>query len=175
MSSGPTPPRGTTILALPTLIDLVIPALGSALAHGRGRPLATFSTIRFVGNQPGSNALFQCSGQRLRRLGRALRRRRPGTVPPTMCHGEYALDPRRGAGGELPDRDRKTTQYAPIRRRRRIPRRARADQELRGAGAVHVHFNIRPHRVPAVGPQRRTFGAAGHVVVVSPTEPASPP
>ena len=88
MSAGPTSAKGHYNLALPTLIDLVIRALGSALPGSvAAGHFATFSTIRFVGNQPGSNALFQCSDSGFGGWGAMCDADGPGPFR-TMCHGD---------------------------------------------------------------------------------------
>ena len=88
MSAGPTSAKGHYNLALPTLIDLVIRALGSALPGSvAAGHFATFSTIRFVGNQPGSNALFQCSDWGFGGWGAMCDDDGPGPFR-TMCHGD---------------------------------------------------------------------------------------
>jgi N-methylhydantoinase B len=88
MSAGPNSAKGHYNLALPTLIDLVIRALGSALPESvAAGHFATFSTIRFVGNQPGSGALFQCSDSGFGGWGALLDEDGPGPFR-TMCHGD---------------------------------------------------------------------------------------
>jgi N-methylhydantoinase B len=88
MSAGPTSAKGHYNLALPTLIDLVIRALGSALPQSvAAGHFATFSTIRFVGNQPGNNALFQCSDSGFGGWGALCDEDGPGPFR-TMCHGD---------------------------------------------------------------------------------------
>lgn len=88
MSAGPDSAKGHYNLALPTLIDLVIRALGSAIpdrvAAGH---FGTFSTIRFVGKQPGSGALFQCSDSGFGGWGALNDSDGPGPFR-TMCHGD---------------------------------------------------------------------------------------
>jgi N-methylhydantoinase B len=88
MSAGPNAAKGHYNLALPTLIDLVIRALGAALPNvvAAGH-FATFSTIRFVGNQPGTNALFQCSDSGFGGWGALRGQDGPGPFR-TMCHGD---------------------------------------------------------------------------------------
>jgi N-methylhydantoinase B len=88
MSATPNSAKGHYNLALPTLIDLVIRALGSALPQvvAAGH-YATFSTIRFVGDQPGSNALFQCSDSGFGGWGALCDEDGPGPFR-TMCHGD---------------------------------------------------------------------------------------
>jgi N-methylhydantoinase B len=88
MSASPNSAKGHYNLALPTLIDLVIRALGSALPQAvAAGHYATFSTIRFVGNQPGSNALFQCSDSGFGGWGALCDEDGPGPFR-TMCHGD---------------------------------------------------------------------------------------
>jgi N-methylhydantoinase B len=88
MSAGPNSAKGHYNLALPTLIDLVIRALGTALPQAvAAGHYATFSTIRFVGNQPGSNALFQCSDSGFGGWGALCDEDGPGPFR-TMCHGD---------------------------------------------------------------------------------------
>jgi N-methylhydantoinase B len=88
MSASPNSAKGHYNLALPTLIDLVIRALGAVLpdAVAAGH-FATFSTIRFVGNQPGTNALFQCSDSGFGGWGALQGEDGPGPFR-TMCHGD---------------------------------------------------------------------------------------
>jgi N-methylhydantoinase B len=88
MSASPNSAKGHYNLALPTLIDLVIRALGTALpsAVAAGH-FATFSTIRFVGNQPSTNALFQCSDSGFGGWGALRGEDGPGPFR-TMCHGD---------------------------------------------------------------------------------------
>jgi N-methylhydantoinase B len=88
MSAGPNSAKGHYNLALPTLIDLVIRALGSALPQSvAAGHFATFSTIRFVGNQPGNGALFQCSDSGFGGWGALRDEDGPGPFR-TMCHGD---------------------------------------------------------------------------------------
>lgn len=93
MSASQNAAKGHYNLALPTLIDLVIRALGSAIpdrvAAGH---YATFSTIRFVGNQPGSGTLFQCSDSGYGGWGALNDEDGPGPFR-TMCHGDTRIIP----------------------------------------------------------------------------------
>ena len=88
MSAGPTSAKGHYNLALPTLIDLVIKALSPALpdkvAAGH---YATFSTIRFTGHHPETNALFQCSDSGFGGWGASAGHDGSGPFR-TMCHGD---------------------------------------------------------------------------------------
>ena len=88
MSAGPNAAKGHYNLALPTLIDLVIRALGTAVPDkAAAGHYATFSTIRFVGKQPGSGALFQCSDSGFGGWGALCDADGPGPFR-TMCHGD---------------------------------------------------------------------------------------
>ena len=88
MSAGATAAKGHYNLALPTLIDLVIRALGGVVPHQvAAGHYATFSTIRFVGRQPGSGALFQCSDSGFGGWGALCDADGPGPFR-TMCHGD---------------------------------------------------------------------------------------
>ena len=78
---------------LPTLVDLVIRALASAIpdrvAAGH---YGTFSTVRFVGKRPDSGALFQCSDSGFGGWGALNDEDGPGPFR-TNCHGDTRLIP----------------------------------------------------------------------------------
>jgi N-methylhydantoinase B len=93
VSARPTAPMGSYNSALPTLIDLVIRALGSALpdrvAAGH---YGTFATLAFAGRRPDSAAFWQCHDSGFGGWGALLGQDGPGPFR-TMCHGDTRMIP----------------------------------------------------------------------------------
>jgi N-methylhydantoinase B len=78
---------------LPTLVDLVIRALASAIPQRvAAGHYGTFSTVRFVGKRPDNGALFQCSDSGFGGWGALCDADGPGPFR-TNCHGDTRLIP----------------------------------------------------------------------------------
>ena len=78
---------------LPTLVDLVIRALSSAMPERvAAGHYGTFSTVRFVGKRPDTGALFQCSDSGFGGWGALCDEDGPGPFR-TNCHGDTRLIP----------------------------------------------------------------------------------
>ena len=93
MSASSNAAKGHYNLALPTLIDLVIRALSAAVPERvAAGHYATFSTIRFVGRHPVTDALFQCSDSGYGGWGALCDEDGPGPFR-TMCHGDTRIIP----------------------------------------------------------------------------------
>jgi N-methylhydantoinase B len=93
VSAGPTAAMGSYNSALPTLIDLVIRALGSAVpdrvAAGH---YGTFATLAYAGRHPDTGALWQCHDSGFGGWGALSDMDGPGPFR-TMCHGDTRLIP----------------------------------------------------------------------------------
>jgi N-methylhydantoinase B len=93
LSASETAAKGHYNATLPTLVDLVIKALGPVLpervASGH---YGTFSTVRFTGHHPETGALFQCSDSGFGGWGALCDADGPGPFR-TMCHGDTRLIP----------------------------------------------------------------------------------
>ncbi len=93
LSASDTAAKGHYNATLPTLVDLVIRALGPAMpdrvAAGH---YGTFSTVRFTGYHPETGALFQCSDSGFGGWGALCDADGPGPFR-TMCHGDTRLIP----------------------------------------------------------------------------------
>jgi N-methylhydantoinase B len=93
VSARPTAAMGSYNSALPTLIDLVIRALGPALpdrvAAGH---YGTFSTLAFAGRRPDSGTLWQCHDSGFGGWGALSGQDGPGPFR-TMCHGDTRMIP----------------------------------------------------------------------------------
>ena len=141
VSARPTAPMGSYNSALPTLIDLVIRAIGQAVPDRvAAAHYGTFSTLAFAGRASGVRHPLAVPRQRLRRLGRALRHGRAGTVSDGVSR-RHPNDPDRGARGDLSVHDRELQPAHGFRRTRAFPRRPWARTALPDAGA-------RPHLDP---------------------------
>ena len=93
VSARPTAPMGSYNSALPTLIDLVIRALGPALPDRvAGGHYGTFATLAFAGRRPGSGAFWQCHDSGFGGWGALLGQDGPGPFR-TMCHGDTRMIP----------------------------------------------------------------------------------
>lgn len=93
VSANPTAAMGSYNSALPTLIDLVIRALGPALpdrvAAGH---YGTFATLAFAGRHPETGVLWQCHDSGFGGWGALVDQDGPGPFR-TMCHGDTRLIP----------------------------------------------------------------------------------
>jgi N-methylhydantoinase B len=93
VSARPTAPMGSYNSALPTLIDLVIRALGAALpdrvAAGH---YGTFSTLAYAGRHPETGVYWQCHDSGFGGWGALHDMDGPGPFR-TMCHGDTRLIP----------------------------------------------------------------------------------
>jgi N-methylhydantoinase B len=93
VSARPTAPMGSYNSALPTLIDLVIRALGPALpARVAAGHYGTFSTLAFAGRRPDSGTLWQCHDSGFGGWGALSGQDGPGPFR-TMCHGDTRMIP----------------------------------------------------------------------------------
>jgi N-methylhydantoinase B len=93
VSARPTAPMGSYNSALPTLIDLVIRALGPALPERvAGGHYGTFATLAFAGRRPDSGAFWQCHDSGFGGWGALLGQDGPGPFR-TMCHGDTRMIP----------------------------------------------------------------------------------
>ena len=93
VSAGPTAPMGSYNSALPTLIDLVIRALASAIpdrvAAGH---YGTFATLAYAGRHPETGLFWQCHDSGFGGWGALSDMDGPGPFR-TMCHGDTRLIP----------------------------------------------------------------------------------
>ena len=102
MNCGPTAARSYYNLALPTLIDLVIKSLATAIPDRvAGGHYATFSSVRFRGNKPGTRQAFQCAESGFGGWGALSDGDGPGPFR-TMCHGDTRLIPMEAQEAEFP-------------------------------------------------------------------------
>jgi N-methylhydantoinase B len=93
VSAGPTAPMGSYNSALPTLIDLVIRALGSAIPDRvAAAHYGTFATLAYAGRHPGSGQFWQCHDSGFGGWGALCDMDGPGPFR-TMCHGDTRLIP----------------------------------------------------------------------------------
>lgn len=93
VSARPTAPMGSYNSALPTLIDLVIRALGPALPDRvAGGHYGTFSTLAFAGRRPEGGAFWQCHDSGFGGWGALRGQDGPGPFR-TMCHGDTRMIP----------------------------------------------------------------------------------
>ena len=93
VSAGPTAPMGSYNSALPTLIDLVIRALGPALPDRvAGGHYGTFATLAFAGRRPENGTLWQCHDSGFGGWGALVGQDGPGPFR-TMCHGDTRMIP----------------------------------------------------------------------------------
>ena len=93
VSAKPTAAMGSYNSALPTLIDLVIRALGPAIpdrvAAGH---YGTFATLAYAGRHPDTGVLWQCHDSGFGGWGALIDQDGPGPFR-TMCHGDTRLIP----------------------------------------------------------------------------------
>jgi N-methylhydantoinase B len=93
VSARPTAPMGSYNSALPTLIDLVIRALGPAMPDRvAGGHYGTFATLAFAGRRPDSGAFWQCHDSGFGGWGALSGQDGPGPFR-TMCHGDTRMIP----------------------------------------------------------------------------------
>jgi N-methylhydantoinase B len=93
VSAGPTAPMGHYNSALPTLIDLVIRALGGAIPDRvAAAHYGTFSTLAYAGRHPETGRLWQCHDSGFGGWGALCDMDGPGPFR-TMCHGDTRLIP----------------------------------------------------------------------------------
>ena len=93
VSAGPTAAMGHYNTPLPTLIDLVIRALGPVMpSRTAAGHFGTFSTLAFTGRIPATGALFQCNDSGFGGWGALSDQDGPGPFR-TMCHGDTRLIP----------------------------------------------------------------------------------
>jgi N-methylhydantoinase B len=93
VSASPTAAMGSYNSALPTLIDLVIRALGEALPDRvAAAHYGTFSTLAFAGRRPDTGVLWQCHDSGFGGWGALAGQDGPGPFR-TMCHGDTRLIP----------------------------------------------------------------------------------
>jgi N-methylhydantoinase B len=93
VSARPTAPMGSYNSALPTLIDLVIRALGPALPDRvAGGHYGTFATLAFAGRRPDSGTFWQCHDSGFGGWGALAGQDGPGPFR-TMCHGDTRMIP----------------------------------------------------------------------------------
>ena len=93
VSAKATAAMGSYNSALPTLIDLVIRALGPALPDRvAGGHYGTFSTLAFAGRRPDTGALWQCHDSGFGGWGALSGQDGPGPFR-TMCHGDTRMIP----------------------------------------------------------------------------------
>jgi N-methylhydantoinase B len=93
VSAGPTAAMGSYNSALPTLIDLVIRALGPALPDRvAGGHYGTFATLAFAGRRPENGTLWQCHDSGFGGWGALAGQDGPGPFR-TMCHGDTRMIP----------------------------------------------------------------------------------
>ena len=151
VSAGPTAPMGAYNSALPTLIDLVIRALGRRCPTGsRPAHYGTFSTLAYAGRHPDTGAFWQCHDSGFGGWGALCDMDGPGPFR-TMCHGDTRLIPIETARGELSVHDRELQPAHRLRRARAVPRRARSRAPLPDAGAVPHLDALRAHALARPG------------------------
>ena len=93
VSARPTAPMGSYNSALPTLIDLVIRALGPAMPDRvAAAHYGTFSTLAYAGRHPETGVLWQCHDSGFGGWGALCDMDGPGPFR-TMCHGDTRLIP----------------------------------------------------------------------------------
>lgn len=93
VSAKPTAAMGHYNVPLPTLIDLVIRALGPVMpTRVAAAHFGTFSTVAFAGRDPSTGALFQCNDSGFGGWGALCDQDGPGPFR-TMCHGDTRLIP----------------------------------------------------------------------------------
>ncbi len=93
VSARPTAPMGSYNSALPTLIDLVIRALGQAMPDRvAAAHYGTFSTLAYAGRHPETGMLWQCHDSGFGGWGALCDMDGPGPFR-TMCHGDTRLIP----------------------------------------------------------------------------------
>ena len=93
VSAGPTAPMGSYNSALPTLIDLVIRALGSAMPDRvAAAHYGTFATLAYAGRHPDTGVFWQCHDSGFGGWGALCDMDGPGPFR-TMCHGDTRLIP----------------------------------------------------------------------------------
>ena len=93
VSAKATAPMGSYNSALPTLIDLVIRALGPALPDRvAAAHFGTFSTLAFAGRRPDTGVLWQCHDSGFGGWGALSGQDGPGPFR-TMCHGDTRMIP----------------------------------------------------------------------------------
>ena len=93
VSAGPTSPMSSYNSALPTLIDLVIRALGPALPERvAAAHYGTFATLHFAGRRPDSGLFWQCHDSGFGGWGALCDMDGPGPFR-TNCHGDTRLIP----------------------------------------------------------------------------------
>jgi N-methylhydantoinase B len=93
VSARPTAAMGSYNSALPTLIDLVIRALGPALPDRvAAAHFGTFSTLAFAGRRPDNGVLWQCHDSGFGGWGALNGQDGPGPFR-TMCHGDTRMIP----------------------------------------------------------------------------------
>lgn len=93
VSARPTAAMGSYNSALPTLIDLVIRALGSAVPdRAAAGHYGTFATLAYAGRHPDTGAYWQCHDSGFGGWGAMSDMDGPGPFR-TMCHGDTRLIP----------------------------------------------------------------------------------
>jgi N-methylhydantoinase B len=93
VSAGPTSPMSSYNSALPTLIDLVIRALGPALPERvAAAHYGTFATLHFAGRRPDSGLFWQCHDSGFGGWGALCDMDGPGPFR-TNCHGDTRIIP----------------------------------------------------------------------------------
>ena len=93
VSARPTAPMGSYNSALPTLIDLVIRAVGQAVPDRvAAAHYGTFSTLAYAGRHPETGALWQCHDSGFGGWGALSDMDGPGPFR-TMCHGDTRMIP----------------------------------------------------------------------------------
>jgi N-methylhydantoinase B len=93
VSARPTAPMGSYNSALPTLIDLVIRALGPAMPERvAAGHFGTFSTLAFAGRRPESGVFWQCHDSGFGGWGALIDQDGPGPYR-TNCHGDTRMIP----------------------------------------------------------------------------------
>jgi N-methylhydantoinase B len=93
VSARPTSPMGSYNSALPTLIDLVIRALGQAAPERvAAAHYGTFSTIAYAGRHPDTGVLWQCHDSGFGGWGALFDMDGPGPFR-TVCHGDTRMIP----------------------------------------------------------------------------------
>ena len=93
VSARPTAPMGSYNSALPTLIDLVIRAIGQAVPDRvAAAHYGTFSTLAFAGRHPETGVLWQCHDSGFGGWGALCDMDGPGPFR-TMCHGDTRMIP----------------------------------------------------------------------------------
>ena len=146
MSAGPTAPMSSYNSALPTLIDLVIRALGPAMPDrvAARRTTAPSPRSHYAGRRPDTGAFWQCHDSGFGGWGALYDMDGPGTVPHQLPR-RHPADPDRSAGGELSVPDRELQPAPGLRRPGTIPWRPRAGAPLSDAGAVPDEDAVRTH------------------------------